>query len=144
MHKTGAPGEDKFEVSDWHLKIILVTGVFMVVVAVVSFAICYMIMNSFQKMDSISDYKPSPLAEEHQEWAASPRIQVQPWDTLDAYTAESAHVSDSYGIVSELENGDTVYRIPIETAMSIVEEHGFPKFQPLTEKIKIAPTANEH
>lgn len=144
MHDAGAPGGDKFEVSDWHLKIVLVTGVVMVVMAVVSFAICYVIMNSFSQMDSISDYEPSPLAGEDREWAASYRIQVQPWETYKEYAAESDRLSESYGIVSEPENGGLAYRIPIEEAMNIVEEHGFPKFRPLIEKIELAPTVDEN
>ncbi|MDP7639022.1 MAG: hypothetical protein QGG73_04810 [Candidatus Hydrogenedentes bacterium] len=143
MYESGAPGEEKFEVRDWHLKLVLFAGVVMVAVVVVAFGICRVVMNSFEQMDSISDYEPSPLAAEHQEWATSPRIQIEPWDTYDEYAAESNRLSASYGIVSELENGETVYRIPVETAMGIIEEGGFPKFRPLEKKIELAPTVNE-
>lgn len=142
MHSTKAPSaDDKYEHSDWHLKLVLVTGVGMVIVTLLAFALGYVILKGFDARPAMTDFVPSPMAEEHSEWTEDLRLQEFPWDAYDVLKEKQSHDVDSYGIVSE---SPEIYQIPIEVAMEIVAEDGLVKIDAVGSPTGEAATSTEH
>ena len=77
--------------------------------------------------DAATDFEASPLAGEYQNWTADVRLQDDPGAALARVRAEQEHIVNSGGILSE---EPLVYRIPVDAALEIVAEHGFPDFKP--------------
>jgi hypothetical protein len=102
----------------------------MVAFTLLSFAVSFMygkVLTSDTHAD-LSEYEPSELADEHNEWNSAVRLQSNPPAELAAHRAEQHHVSTTFGTVSE---SPEILRIPIEDALKHVAEHGFPKRIPV-------------
>ncbi len=126
MHDADRTSEDLgYELSDVQIKIILWSGVGLVIMTFTAFVVSVFFIKYLAASGPMSDYEPSPLAGANQEWDLDVRLQVRPPATLRKFREDQAYTSTSYGTVSE---EPEIYRIPIETAMDIVAEHGLPTF----------------
>lgn len=114
-----------YELSDVQIKLILWSGVGIVVMTFVAFVISVFFIKYLAAAGSMSEYRTSPLAGQHQEWDLDVRLQPNPPAHLREHIREQRYITDSYGTVSD---EPRIYRIPIETAMDIVAENGLPKF----------------
>lgn len=133
MHNTPSD-EGRFEKSDMHLKLVLVTGVLVAILAVGTFALCYAMIIGFHQRPPATKFVKSPLAGEHQDWVTDVRLQHNMRRDLQALRSAQQHALETYGVVSE---DPKIYRIPIETALDIVAQRGFPKFQPMDAALGI-------
>ena len=114
-----------YELSDIQIRLILWSGVSLVILTLVAFVISVFFIKYLAESGSYSDYKASPLAGENQEWDLDVRLQPNPPAALLEHREGQDYASTTYGTVSE---EPRIYRIPIETAMDIVAEHGLPTF----------------
>ena len=114
-----------YELTDIHIKVILWSGVGVVILTFVTFVVSVFFIKYLAAAGSMSDYVPSPLAGENQEWDLDVRLQPNPPAELVEHREGQRYVSASYGTVSE---EPEIYRIPIETAMDIVAKNGLPTF----------------
>ncbi len=126
-HDHGTPEQKGYEVSDVHVKIILIAGVGIVVMTAVAYVIGTFATKYFRAQPAIGSYRPTPLAAEGQaqSWDLPVRLQVDPPRALVEFKVEQKAVANSFGVVSEKPE---IYRIPVEAAMKIVAEKGLPKF----------------
>lgn len=124
-HHVDAGAGPSFEESDMSVRGTIIAGVVLFVVTAISFAVCVMFIKFLNVRDSMTDFEPSPLAGEHQEWDTEVRLQPNPPATLESHRAAQKAVAHAYGRVSEQPE---IYRIPVETALEVVAEYGFPKF----------------
>ena len=128
MHKqsTHVPNpDDGYEITDVKAKVILIGGLAMVAFTLLSFAVSYMfgkVLNADSHAD-ISDYAPSALAGEHNEWNSDVRLQTNPAAELSDHLSGQHTASTTFGTVSE---SPEIYRIPLDRALDHVAEHGFP------------------
>ena len=126
MHN-GDSLSQKYEVTDAHVKGILIVGLVLTITAASSFLLGVVIMKWAHAQDAATNFEASPLAGEFQNWTADVRLQDDPRAELDRFRSEQEHVVNSGGILSE---EPLVYRIPVDAALEIVAEHGFPDFKP--------------
>ena len=132
MHKPSthqANPDDGFELSDVQVKVILGSGLAMVILAAVSFGVSFMYIKMLvaDQRPTISEYEPSVFEGEHNAWDSDVRLQVSPPASLQEHLAEQAAVSGSFGILSE---SPIIYRVPVNKALDHVAEHGFPVWTP--------------
>jgi len=126
MHDADQSSKDLgYELNDIQIKVILWSGVGLVIMTFVAFVISVFFIKYLAAAGSMTDYKPSPLAGANQEWNLDVRLQPNPPAHLRGHMGSQQAVSDTYGIVSE---EPKIYRIPIEKAMDIVAENGLPTF----------------
>lgn len=114
-----------YELSDIQIKLILWSGVSLVILTLVSFVVSVFFIKYLAASGSYSEYKASPLAGENQVWDLDVRLQPNPPAALSEHREGQDYASTTYGTVSE---EPRIYRIPIETAMDIVAENGLPTF----------------
>ncbi len=114
-----------YELTDIHVKVILWSGVGLVIMTFVAFVVSVFFIKYLAAAGSMSDYEPSPLAGENQEWDLDVRLQPNPPAALAEHRKGQSYASTTYGIVSE---EPEIYHIPIETAMDIVAKDGLPTF----------------
>lgn len=131
MHNGDSAGQ-KYEVTDAHVKGILIVGLVLTIVAAASFVLGVVIMKWADAQEPATQFVASPLAGEHQEWTTDARLQDDPKAEMDQLRAEQEVAVRATGVLSE---EPLVYRIPVDDALKIVAEHGFPDF-------KAAATAN--
>ena len=137
MHNDQPRSIENFEHSDMHLKIVLATGLTMIIIAVGGFGIGYVIMRSLNEMDTISGYVKSDLQPVHGEWPEGIRLQTAPWLAYDEFEVLIEHERGAYEILSEQ---PLILRIPIEVAMDLVEAPGLPEF-PAAATLIAAPAS---
>ena len=126
MHDADQSSKDLgYELSDVQIKVILWSGVGVVIMTFVTFVVSVFFIKYLAAAGSISEYEASPLAGENQEWDLDVRLQPNPPAELVEHREGQRYVSASYGTVSE---EPEIYRIPIETAMDIVAKNGLPTF----------------
>ena len=126
MHDADQSSKDLgYELSDVQIKVILWSGVGVVIMTFVTFVVSVFFIKYLAAAGSISEYEASPLAGENQEWDLDVRLQPDPPAELLEHREGQRYVSASYGTVSE---EPEIYRIPIETAMDIVAKNGLPTF----------------
>ena len=114
-----------YELSDVQIRVILWSGVGLVIMTFVAFVISVFFIKYLAASGPMTDYEASPLAGPNQEWDLDVRLQPNPPAKLQEHIGNQRYVTDSYGTVSE---EPKIYRIPIETAMDIVAENGLPEF----------------
>lgn len=142
MHDpSGVSDADKYELTDWPLKPVLITGVILSATTLVAFAIGYVIMQGFGARDAMTDFTVSPMADGDGKWTTQTRLQDAPWDTLDDFREEQTHARSSYGIVSE---EPEIYRIPVAVAMEIVAEKGLVKIDAVGAPAATTEESSEH
>lgn len=129
MHEPGhgAPEQKGYEVSDVHIKAVLIAGLCIVAMTFIAYVVGTFATKYFRAQPPIGSYRPTPVAleEKGQPWNLPVRLQVDPPRALIEFKVEQKAVATSYGVVSEKPE---IYRIPVETAMKIVAEKGIPKF----------------
>ena len=142
MHDlNGVSDADKYEHTDWQLKLVLVTGVVLTGVTLLAFAAGYVIMQGFGARPAMTEFRPSPMADEDGKWTTEMRLQDAPWDAFDEFQEEQTHTHTSYGIVSE---EPEIYRIPVEVAMEIVAEKGLVKIDAIGAPAGPPTESTEH
>lgn len=111
-----------FEVSDVKFKPFFFAGLGLFGIVVVCMVIIYFLFGSFQKNSDAKSKPVSPLAQGRQ-LPDGPRLQVDPAMDWIIFDAKQDSILNSYGWISK-EAG--VVRVPIEKAMEISLERGFP------------------
>ena len=125
MHNGDASGQ-KYEVTDAHVKGILIVGLVLTIVAAASFALGVVIMKWADAQEPATQFEASPLAGKHREWTNDVRLQDHPSAEMDQLRAEQEAAVHATGVLSE---EPLVYRISVDDALEIVAEHGFPDFK---------------
>ena len=120
-----SPKDLGYELSDIQIKVILWSGVGVVIMTFVTFVVSVFFIKYLAAAGSMSDYEASPLAGENQEWDLDVRLQPNPPAELVEHREGQSYASTTYGALSE---APEIYRIPIETAMDIVAKNGLPTF----------------
>lgn len=121
--------DDGFELQDVSVKVILASGIFMVVFTLG----CYFVSFMFTKMmtaegrQPISNYEAPPMAADHNEWTTGTRLQPKPGTALKQHKDGEFTVSNSWGTVSE---SPEIYRVPINDALNHVAKTGLPVWEP--------------
>lgn len=126
-----ATEERGYELSDIQLKLVLISGIGLVVMTVAAYIISTFFIKYLNTRDPNTDFVAPPLAAEGQEWTSGVRLQPDPFGALDEFLEDQALVSTQYGRLSD---EPEIYRIPVETALKIVAEGGLPVFEPLPTK----------
>jgi hypothetical protein len=117
--------DDGYEISDVKVKVVLIAGVAMVIFTLISFAVSFMYgkVLTADSRAAVSNYTPSALAEEHNEWNSDVRLQANPAAALKDHNAEQHLRSIGFGAVSE---SPAIYHIPLDEALDLVAEQGLP------------------
>lgn len=131
MHKPSthvANPDDGYELTDIQIKVILVSGVALVVLSAVAFFVSFLFAKMLiaEQRSPVTDYKAAQTTEEHNVWNSDVRLQPNTAATLNAHKTEQAD-ADWYGIVSE---SPAIYRIPVEKALDHTLEYGLPVWTP--------------
>lgn len=117
-----------YEITDAQIKGILIVGVCLSTLALAAFMIGFVIVRWSEGRPATTDYEPSPLAADYEAWTTETRLQEDPAKIRAELEKTHQEVLRTYATVSE---EPLVYRIPIEVAMDIVGEIGFPDFKPI-------------
>jgi len=120
-----------YELSDVNVKILLISGVFMVVATAFSFVFCFGIAKSLSQggWDTISDFEKSQFAGEHNEWIEDTRLQAEPGLELEVHLKEQRRSVGDYSIVSDGHDQPEIIQIPIEVAIDlVVSQRVLPEF----------------
>lgn len=125
MHNDAPSGQEKYELSDAHVKGILITGVVLSVTVAAAFVIGYWLMDWSAGRPAWTDFRPSPLGEQAGQWEFDTRLQVDPASVFTDLKAHQTALLNTGGVVSDLPE---ILHIPIEVAIDLVAENGFPKF----------------
>lgn len=142
MHEhDDVPDSEKFELTDWHLKLVLMSGIGLVVVTLLSFAAGYVIMQSFGARPSMSEFSKPAMADDDGKWTTETRLQTAPWDVLDEFRVDQAHTQGAYGLVSD---APEIYHIPVEEAMKIIAEMGLIKIDAVGAPAELPTESSEH
>lgn len=120
-----APEEKGYELSDVQVKVILFSGVGVVLMTFAAFVISVFFIKYLNARGASTDYVESPLAAEAQDWDLDVRLQTDPPAAQRAHKSDQRYRATTYGTVSQ---EPEIYHIPIETAMDIVVESGLPAF----------------
>ncbi len=133
----GAPSGEKYELSDVHVRIILYTGIVLTVTVLATFVVSYYFLKNLDETPAATRFKEPSIATAvgHEAWTTPVRLQQDPPAEYQEYKHGQTSLAESFAQVSLTPE---IYRIPIATAMKIVEEKGFPVF-PMIEPV--APTA---
>jgi hypothetical protein len=131
MHKPSthvANPDDGFELTDIQVKVILFSGVVMIVLSATAFFVSFLYTKMLvaDQRPTVSDYETSVFTQEHNAWDSDVRLQPSPPATLKAHQAEQAAASRAFGIVSE---SPEIYRIDVDAALDHVAEHGLPVWE---------------
>jgi len=111
-----------YEASDAKFKPIFIAGLSLLAIMIVGMLISYFLFGVFQKSSEKRSKPVSPLAQERQ-LPEGPRLQVDPDYDWVVFEAKQDSILNSYGWISK-EAG--VVRVPIEKAIEISLERGFP------------------
>ncbi len=111
-----------YETSDARFRAILWGGGALVILMVAAFALMYILLGHFESRQQATATPSSPLVE-GRPLPPEPRLQVTPEIDLKTIRAKEDSLVNSYGWVSK-EAG--VVRIPVERAMALMLERGFP------------------
>ena len=120
--------EDGFELQDVSVKIILISGVFMVVFTLG----CYFVSFMFTKMlvaedrATVSNYEAPPTAVDHNDWSTGVRLQPNPPVELAEHANAQHTASTSFEKLSE---SPEIYRLPINVTLDHVAKHGLPVWE---------------
>jgi len=110
-----------YESSDAHFRAIMWGGIVLAAIMIVAFVLMYGLLGHFESREQATATPPSPLAEDRP-LPPEPRLQVLPEIDLKTFRANEDSLN-SYGWVSK-EAG--VVRIPVDRAMELMLERGFP------------------
>ena len=125
MADTGSSQGKGYEVSDVQMKVVLISGLLVVSMTLIAYVVSVFFIKYLAAGPAMSEFEPSPMAGEYEDWDLPVRLQVNPPAMLTEHKEDQAYISGAYGVVSD---EPEIYRIPIETAMDIVSEHGLPTF----------------
>lgn len=120
--------DDGYELQDVSVKVILASGVFMVVFTLG----CYFVSFMFAKMLTadgrapLSNYEAPPMATEHNDWTTDVRLQPTPAMDLEIHNAAQQDISNAFEPLSESPN---IHRIPVNSALDYVAENGLPTWE---------------
>lgn len=115
-----------YEISDARFRAIMWAGVALMVVMIAAFVLMYALLGHFESREQAMATPPSPLVE-GRPLPPEPRLQVTPDIDLDSFRAIEDSLVNSYGWVVK-EAG--VVRIPVDRAMELMLERGFPARTP--------------
>ena len=134
----GLSKELGYEVSDVQVKLILVSGLAVVIMTAIAYAAGTFVVKYVRAQEPIGTYRATPVAleEQNKPWDLPTRLQVDPPRALREFKGEQKQTENSYGVVSA---EPEIYRIPVEAAMKIVAEKGLPKFPKLSAPEGQAP-----
>lgn len=126
-HGHGASANQGYEPSDIQLRIVVWSGVAVVVMTFVAYIVSTFVVRYVNAQPAISDYQPTPMAIEQRSlpFAEGVRLQVDVASALRDVRTEQHEAATTYGVVSDQPE---IFRIPVETAMDIVAERGLPAF----------------
>ena len=118
-----SPGSENYEQRDAHLKLILATGVVLVVITLICYGIGYMIIKTkFEPRSAATEFQRSPIEQGRAAvWAPGVRLQADPPSELQQAQAEYRKAVSGWDTVSETPE---VYRMPGDVAVDGVEERG--------------------
>jgi len=122
MSHTENSSEKKYEVRDAKIRSIVISAIALVSIIVVAFVAVTLLFDSYDERHT-SDAKPASPFTAERPLPPGPRLQVNPEHDLEKFLAQQASLVNSYGWVME-EVG--VVRIPVDEAMKIMLERGFP------------------
>ena len=111
-----------YEISDAHFRHIMWGGIGLAGIMIIAFVLMYALLGHFESREQATATPPSPLAE-GRPLPPEPRLQVTPEFDLKTYRASEDALVNNYGWVSK-EAG--VVRIPVDRAMELMLERGFP------------------
>lgn len=111
-----------YEVSDARFRAIMWGGGALVILMALAFVLMYVLLGHFESRKQAADAPASPLVE-GRPLPPEPRLQVTPEIDLNTYRAKEDSLVNSYGWVSK-EAG--VVRVPVDRAMELMLERGFP------------------
>lgn len=108
-----------------NMKAVLVAGAIGIVVTILSFVTMWWLFLALRGWEESKDPAPSPFQEQIQNYRPpAPNLQeFPPTNDIEGFHAWEDDMLNTYGVVDE-EAG--VARIPIERAMEVVLERGFP------------------
>jgi hypothetical protein len=115
-----------YEVSDARFHAIMWGGGALVILMILAFVLMYVLLGHFESRQQAIATPPSPLLE-GRPLPPQPRLQVTPEIDLKTLRAKEDSLLNSYGWVSK-EAG--VVRIPVDRAMKLILERGFPAREP--------------
>jgi len=110
------------EASDASIRPIVITGAVLAVVTALAGLVVYGIF-VYLAATPATTALPNPMGSTESQIPPAPRLQVQPTSELDQLHAEEDHILSTYGWVDQAAG---VVRIPIERAMQLQSERGFP------------------
>jgi hypothetical protein len=111
-----------YETSDAHLKSVAMLVALTVGIALVGVVSMWFLFGYIVERDTSRDTPPSPLADTRAPFTG-PRLQVSETQNMKAMKAAEQEVLESYDWVDR-EAG--IVRIPIERAIDLLAERGFP------------------
>lgn len=117
------PTKPNHELSDAKLRPILWSGIGLFIIISLAFILMMVVFGLLQERREKSMAPPSPLGETRPSLPQGPRLQVSPELDLQQLNTVQDSLLNSYGWVVR-EAG--VVRIPIEHAMRLMLERGFP------------------
>jgi len=109
------------ETTDASVRPIVLTGVALAIVAAMVFTISIRLFHFFVERPAQSP--PNPMASENAQFPPAPRIEEHPATELEQLRQDEDHTLTTYGWVDR--NAGKV-RIPIDRAMELQLERGFP------------------
>jgi len=115
-----------YETTDATFKPLFISGLALFAVVLVALFVAYGVLNLFDKPAREARYRPAPLATERR-LPPEPRLQVKPEVEWETFEARQDSIINSAGWVSK-EAG--VVRIPIERALEMMLQRGYPARQP--------------
>lgn len=120
--------DDGFELKDVSVKVILISGVFMVVFTLGCYAVSFMFtkMLTADGRAPLSSYEAPPTAQDHNAWVTGVRLQPSPPMELEALRTDQHEVSTTPEKLSE---SPTIYRMPINVALDFVAKNGLPVWE---------------
>lgn len=132
-----SPGSENYEQRDAHLKLILATGVVLVLITLICYGIGYMIIRTqFEPRNAATEFQASPIEQERKEiWKPGVRLQADPPSELQLVQSEFNSA------ITKWDNSEApvFYRIPVDVAMDLVAEHGLPTINALPPADEVPP-----
>ncbi len=111
-----------FEVSDAKFKPIFIAGLSLFGLVIIGMTSMYFLFGFYENMSEAKSKPISPLAQERQ-LPDGPRLQIDPDLDWVIFEAKQDSILNSYGWISK-EAG--IVRVPIEKAIELSLERGFP------------------
>ena len=123
--RSNPPDHGQYEHSDVHAKPLIITAAALAIMTFVAAAIGYwMLRTVFAPGEDLSHVR----AEERVRWDTPVRIQASPPMDFARYRDQQASITTSYATIS---TEPEIFSIPVETALEVVAENGFPEFRTL-------------